>query len=176
MDDNRGPFVYFYLSTFTMSNPSSYKIWENLLPEPQDKWLIEYFKLPIEKANDTMVAIMDIVDHNVATRLFVDGKQVEPTQIPQEKLDSALRKRDSRANTRIVLFVHDGREGLDLNMLSTLRQVLHVDPMFVMSHFFWDLKNRLHLQTMNRYHYYLRTNIYCWTIIARNLERLYSAI
>ena len=113
--------------------------WEDLLPDPQRSWMKAYFDLPSDKVTDTMVAITDIYDHKITKPLkFVQERNIN---FPHETLVSALGASDSSIKTRIVMLVHDGRNGLDRDMVRTLWQEYHLDPVFLMTHFFWDFKN-----------------------------------
>jgi hypothetical protein len=74
----------------------------------------DYFELPLGKVTNTMVAIMDTCDDKVTRPLmFVHGSHINWLS---KALTSALRSSDPSIKTRIVILVHNGRDGLDWDM------------------------------------------------------------
>ena len=114
--------------------------WEDFVPEPQRAWMKTYFKMPSNKPMNTLVAIMDEQDGVFTHRLYMKGECLDPTC---KSLASALSiPGHSLPNTRIVLLVHDGRHGLDRDMVGTIYQIYGLNPLFLSSHFLWDFANR----------------------------------
>jgi len=114
--------------------------WEEFFPEPHRTWMKTYFKLPSNKPTNTLVAIMDEQQGKFTSRLYMNGKCVDH---PHESLASALSiSKHSSAKTRIVLLVHDGRRGLNRDMIGTIYQTYGLNPLFLRSHFLWDFANR----------------------------------
>jgi len=114
--------------------------WKEFLPEPQTTWMKTFFKIPSDKPTNTLVAIMDEQHGGFTRRIFMNGNCLDP---PYESLASALRiSKHSYPKTRIVLLVHDGRQGLDRDMVGTIYQTYGLNPLFLSSHFLWDFANR----------------------------------
>ena len=105
---------------------------------PQFKWLKWFF----EETGDpksTLVGIFDSVEMQLTKRVFVEGWEVGGDM----DLASALSRHRLNIATRIVVFVHDGNGKVDRSALETLCSAYDVDPLFVMSHFYWDCETQL---------------------------------
>ena len=101
---------------------------------PQFRWLKWFFDQTGEPES-TRVAIFDSVKARLTKRVFVGSKEDGGAE---EDLASALGHHRLDVATRIVVFVHDGRGRVDRCTLDTVCAAYDVDPLFVMSHFYWD--------------------------------------
>ena len=101
---------------------------------PQCRWLRWFFKDP-GKPEGTFVNILDSVEGQLITRTFVGGRDVDGTGV---SLDSALNSHPLNIATRIIVVEHGGWENVDRIALDTLCSTYSIDPLFLMSHFYWD--------------------------------------
>lgn len=113
--------------------------WEDELPAAQRDWMKAYWKLGTLKTTDAMVAILEFYpDKQPQLEKFVQGRSINS---PHGSLKTALKNCNPSTTTRIVMLVHDGHDRLDRNMVRTLWETFHLNPEFMMSHFFWEFKN-----------------------------------
>ena len=95
------------------------------------KWFFDQTGEP----ESTLVAIFDSVKAHLTKRVFIGGKEEGRAD---EDLASALSRHRLDVATRIVVFMHDGYGRVDRCALETVCAAYDVDPLFVMSHFYWD--------------------------------------
>ena len=103
---------------------------------PQCKWLETFFNQSGEAA-DTVVAIIDShgPEGRLSKRTFVSCRDLEDASCD---LASALRVHPLDIATRIVILVHGEYNKVHRRAVQTLRSTYDLDPLFLMSHFYWD--------------------------------------
>ena len=100
---------------------------------PQFQWL-EWLFNHTGNPESTFVAILDNVEGRLTEpRIFKASKEVDGS----ENLASALGHHPLEIATHIVVLVHDTHD-VDRCALETLCSVYNIDPLFLMSHFYWD--------------------------------------
>ena len=97
---------------------------------PQCKWLNWFFELEATgNPKYTPVTVLDSADgHLSKSDFFVTDL---------EQLDSKLRS-EPLNTTRIVVLAHDGWKNVNKNAVAMICHIYNIDPLFVMSHFYWD--------------------------------------
>jgi hypothetical protein len=100
---------------------------------PQCKWLQWFFKLHGAKKK-TIIGVIDSISGQLSRRVFVDREGICE---PNESLTSALNASEANVATRIIVVVHSDFNEIDKDSIAQICGRYNVDPLFVMSHFFW---------------------------------------
>ena len=105
---------------------------------PQSQWLDKFFKFksPTDPAF-TVVAILDSVKGELKTRIFEAERDINANY----DLASILNSHPRDMSTRIIVLAHDGYEHVDREVLNTISTAYSLDPLFLMSHFYWEDKS-----------------------------------
>ena len=101
---------------------------------PQCRWLEWFFRHP-GSSEGTFVNILDSVQGEFKIQIFIPPKDVlaEPSEF-----GSALSSHPLDIGTRVIVFEHGRWEDVHRGLLDTLCAAYDLEPLFVMSHFYWD--------------------------------------
>ena len=118
------PIVFLTLQTFEGSSNAYRQKLSQMRQFPQCRWLLDelFLKSPSPHSN-TSISLID--NH--------DGHRLEENT----DLESMLKSASLRITTRIVVLVHNGPDNVDRDILDKICSAFDIDPLFVMSHFYW---------------------------------------
>ena len=125
------------------------------LPDDQfpQKWVARFMSYKGTRPQDTFVAIVDTVEAQLNYRIFQNNKLIFcNTHFSEQDLHSALNSAETNPvsgeprgliKARIILLFHAGCKEVDRAAVSSLVTQYKIDPLFLMTHFYWDCQTRL---------------------------------
>jgi len=120
------PIVFLSLQTFEgSSNTYRQKLLE-MRRWPQCRWLFE--ELFSKNCSPDSITSVSFIDNH-------DGNRLEESN----NIELMLKSASLRITTRIVVLVHKGPDNVDRDILDKICSAFDIDPLFVMSHFYWHL-------------------------------------
>jgi len=120
-------------ATMSADNQSYLEYVKQTASTPQYKWLVNFFRREnVGIKDDTTVTVLDSVKGKVKSTGAYRGITYDPEEIRSAITSSALN------TTRIVVLTHGTYEKVNRDLVAIICWTYKLDPLFVMSHFYWD--------------------------------------